>query len=52
MIADKDHRDDANTIAKVDLKLEAVVIPVSDVGRSKKFSEKTRVEARRRLLFR
>ncbi len=40
MIADKDHSDDANTIAKVDLKLEAVVIPVSDVGRSKKFYEK------------
>ena len=31
------------------LKLEIVVIPVSDVDRAKQFYEKTRVAARRRL---
>ena len=33
----------------VDMKLEVVVIPVSDVDRAKAFYERPRVEARRRL---
>jgi predicted enzyme related to lactoylglutathione lyase len=37
---DKSREDEANRAGKSDLKLEAVVIPVSDVGRSKKFYEK------------
>jgi predicted enzyme related to lactoylglutathione lyase len=40
MSTDKNRSNDANNVAKVDFKLEAVVVPVSDVGRSKKFYEK------------
>ena len=40
MSTDKSREDEANRAGKSDLKLEAVVIPVSDVGRSKKFYEK------------
>ena len=36
----------------VDMKLEAVVIPVSDIDRAKKFLREPRVEARRRFRLR
>ena len=38
--------------ARVDQKLEVLVIPVSDVDRAKQFYGKPRVEARRRLPLR
>ena len=37
------------SVAKVDMKFEIVVIPVSDVDRAKEFYGKARVAARRRL---
>ena len=37
------------SVARVDMKLEIVVIPVSDVDRAKEFYGRARVEARRRL---
>ena len=35
--------------AKIDMKFEIVVIPVSDIDRAKKFYAEARVEARRRV---
>ena len=40
MSTDKDRSNDTTSAAKVSMKLEAVVIPVSDVDRSKQFYEK------------
>jgi catechol 2,3-dioxygenase-like lactoylglutathione lyase family enzyme len=39
MSTDKDRSNDTTSVTKVDIKLEAVVIPVSDVDRAKKFYE-------------
>ncbi len=51
MLMDEVRSNDAKdaSVAKVDMKLEIVVIPVSDVDRAKEFYARPRVEARRRL---
>ena len=44
-----EHATQNPTAAAVDLKLEVVVIPVSDVDRAKRFYEEPGVAARRRF---
>jgi len=49
-IHSRDAREPRGT--KIDMKLEAFIIPVSDVDRAKQFYTLSRMEARRRLPLR